>query len=78
MSFCDQQAILPQLATAGLLSTDTKTKAVGSIDADRSIELQRTYLRVFFDVVFGRLDADIAEAFERYAQPAAVPYQQPA
>ncbi|WP_301327234.1 alpha/beta hydrolase family protein [Nocardia amikacinitolerans] len=77
MSFCDQQAILSQLATAGLLSTDTKTKAVGSIDADRSIELQRTYLRVYFDVVFGRLDADVPDALERFAQPATVPYQQP-
>ncbi|MCP2279655.1 Acyl-CoA dehydrogenase, middle domain [Nocardia amikacinitolerans] len=77
MSFCDQQAILSQLATAGLLSTDTKTKAVGSIDADRSIELQRTYLRVYFDVVFGRLDADVSDALERFAQPATVPYQQP-
>lgn len=72
MSFCDQQAILPQLATAGLLLADTRTKAVGSIDADRSIELQRGYLRVYFDVVFGRVDADIIEAIEHL--PEVIPH----
>ncbi|WP_228002296.1 alpha/beta hydrolase family protein [Nocardia australiensis] len=73
MSFCDQQAILPQVAAAGLLAADTKTKAVGTIDAQRSIDLQRTYLRAYFDTVFGRHSVDIAETIQRLAQPEVIP-----
>lgn len=69
MSFSDQQTILPQLSAAGLLSTGEVTKAVGVIDPQRSIELQRTYLRTFFDAVFGRNGTGVAKAITTLAQP---------
>lgn len=69
MSFSDQQTILPQLTAAGLLPAETTTKAVGVIDPQRSIDLQRTYLRTFFDSVFGRNDTGIVEAITALAQP---------
>ncbi|MGX1774673.1 alpha/beta hydrolase [Nocardia brasiliensis] len=72
MSFSDQQTILPQLSTAGLLPAETKTKAVGAIDPQRSIDLQRTYLRTFFDTVFGRNNTGIIEAITTLAQPEVV------
>ncbi|MEU1547537.1 hypothetical protein [Nocardia sp. NPDC005745] len=74
MSFCDQQTILPQLTAAGLLSAETTTKAVGKIDPQRSIDLQRTYLRIFFDTVFGRNNTDVIEAITALAQPEVLPH----
>ncbi|MFC3960948.1 alpha/beta hydrolase family protein [Nocardia jiangsuensis] len=72
MSFCDQQLILARLAEAGLLAGAVRQKAVGGIDADRSIELQRTYLRTWFDAVFGR--GDLATTITGLARPEVVPY----
>jgi len=69
MSFSDQQTILPQLTAAGLLPAETTTKAVGVIDLQRSIDLQQTYLRTFFDTMFGRNDTGIVEAITALAQP---------
>ncbi|WP_330184983.1 hypothetical protein OHB26_16210 [Nocardia sp. NBC_01503] len=69
MSFCDQQTILPQLAAAGLLPADTNTKAVGRIDPQRSVELQRIYLRTFFDSAFNRNGTGVIEAITTLAQP---------
>lgn len=74
MSFSDQQTILSQLTSAGRLPAEMKTKAVGTINADRSIELQRTYLRVFFDAVFGRNGTNIAETIRGLAQPEVIPH----
>ncbi|MFI2280337.1 alpha/beta hydrolase family protein [Nocardia beijingensis] len=72
MSFCDQQLILARLAETGLLSGEIRQKAIGSIDPIRSIELQRTYLRTWFDTVFGR--GDLAAAITGLAQPEVMPY----
>lgn len=72
MSFCDQQLILARLAEAGLLAGEVRQKAVGGIDTSRSIELQRTYLRTWFDAVFGR--SDLTAALTSLAQPEVVPY----
>ncbi|MFE9787733.1 alpha/beta hydrolase family protein [Nocardia salmonicida] len=69
MSFSDQQTILPQLTTAGLLPAATTTKAVGVIDPQQSIDLQRTYLRTFFDSVFGRGNSGVIEAINSLDQP---------
>jgi dienelactone hydrolase len=74
MSFCDQQTILPQLTTAGLLSTESTTKAVGKIGPQRSIDLQRSYLRTFFDAVFGRNNTGIVEVITALAQPELLPH----
>ncbi|WP_148307055.1 alpha/beta hydrolase family protein [Nocardia nova] len=69
MSLCDQQAILPQLAAAGLLDPAKKIEAVGTIDPSRSIDLQRAYLAAYFDANFGRTDGDIPQLLARLAQP---------
>jgi predicted dienelactone hydrolase len=74
MSFCDQQTILPQLTAAGLLPTETTTKAAGKIDPQRSIDLQRNYLRTFFDAVFGRNSTGVIEAITALAQPEVLPH----
>ncbi|MFI6172219.1 alpha/beta hydrolase family protein [Nocardia sp. NPDC051052] len=73
MSFSDQQAILPQLTAAGLLPADVTARTVGTIDANRSIDLQRNYLRTYFDVVFGRRGGDIVETIRNLAQPEVFP-----
>ncbi|MGW0002986.1 alpha/beta hydrolase family protein [Nocardia grenadensis] len=77
MSFCDQQAILPQLAAAGLLPADTVTRTVGGIDPDRSIDLQRDYLRAYFDAAFGRIGTDIVGTITGLAQPEMLPHPLP-
>ncbi|MFF2395551.1 MULTISPECIES: alpha/beta hydrolase family protein [unclassified Nocardia] len=69
MSFSDQQTILPQLTAAGLLPATTTAKAVGGIDPQRSIDLQRTSLRTFFDAVFGRSAGGVVEAIDNLDQP---------
>ncbi|MGW5218030.1 alpha/beta hydrolase family protein [Nocardia sp. NPDC004085] len=74
MSFCDQQTILPQLTAAGLLSAETTTKAVGKIDSQRSIDLQRIYLRTFFDAVFGQNNVSVVDAITALAQPEVLPH----
>lgn len=74
MSFCDQQVILPQLAMAGLIPVDTATRTVGGIDPDRSIALQRNYLRAYFDAAFGRIGTDIIETITSLAQPEMLPH----
>ncbi|NKX86892.1 alpha/beta hydrolase family protein [Nocardia coubleae] len=72
MSFCDQQLILARLADTGLLPDEVRQKAVGAIDPARSIDLQRTYLRTWFDTVFGR--ADLTTTVTGLAQPEVMPY----
>ncbi|QIS18829.1 hypothetical protein F6W96_11500 [Nocardia terpenica] len=69
MSFNDEQIILPQLTAAGLLSPTITRSILGSVDPNRSIDLQRTYLRAYFDLAFGRTDGDIAGTIEHLAQP---------
>lgn len=73
MSFSDQQTILPQLVAAGLLPADVTAQTVGTIDANRSIDLQRTYLRTYFDAVFGRSGRDIVGMIKSLAQPEVFP-----
>lgn len=73
MSFCDQQVILPQLAAAGLIPAGTTTRTVGSIDPIRSIDLQRDYLRAYFDAVFGRIGTGIIETVTSLARPEMLP-----
>lgn len=73
MSFSDQQAILPQLVAAGLLPGETAAQVVGSIDPNRSIDLQRDYMRAFFDAVFGRSGPGIVETLTGLARPEVVP-----
>ncbi|WP_327145784.1 alpha/beta hydrolase family protein [Nocardia sp. NBC_01327] len=74
MSFTDEQVIVAQLATAGLVGTDLRNQAIGPIDATRSIDLQRSYLLAYFDAVFGRSDMSPAETIQRLAQPEMLPH----
>ncbi|WP_368854168.1 alpha/beta hydrolase family protein [Nocardia nova] len=74
MSLCDQQVILPQLAAAGLLEPAETAEAVGTIDAARSIDLQRAYLLAYFDANFNRSGADIPQTLARLAQPEMLPH----
>ena len=55
--------MLPQLVTAGLLPAAAATSVVGTIDPQESVNLQRTYLRTFFDAAFAsqNITAAIAE-----------------
>lgn len=69
MSFNDVGLILPQLTTAGLLPATTTESIVGNADPGRSIDLQRTYLRAYFDLTFARTDGDLAETIRHLAQP---------
>ncbi|UQA97188.1 alpha/beta hydrolase family protein [Streptomyces halobius] len=48
-SFVDNQALLPQAPGAFGMSPDQLVHALGTIDPNRSIEIQRTYLAAFFD-----------------------------
>lgn len=74
MSLCDQQIILPQLTTAGLLEPAKKAEAVGTIDTARSIDLQRAYLLAYFDATFSQPGTDIAQTLARLAQPEMLPH----
>ncbi|WP_196054582.1 alpha/beta hydrolase family protein [Nocardia aurantiaca] len=74
MSLTDEQVIVSALATAGLLSADVKNEAIGSIDASRSVDLQRSCLLAYFDAVFGRSDTSPAEIIKRLAQPEILPH----
>ena len=65
-SFDDQQVVLPQLVSAGLLSADNCASAVGTIDARQSLTLQRTYLRTFFGTAFANIN--IAAAIAKIAR----------
>lgn len=60
-SFCDNQLILPVLAAAGIVPADFDTEMVGTIDSRNSLDLQRGYLRTFFDTTLGRY-GDIAKS----------------
>ncbi|MFF0608053.1 alpha/beta hydrolase family protein [Nocardia tengchongensis] len=61
LSFCDNQLIVPALAGAGIVPADFAAKLVGTIDPRNSLDLQRVYLRAFFDTTLGRY-ADLATA----------------
>ncbi|NNH71383.1 hypothetical protein HLB23_16180 [Nocardia uniformis] len=74
MSFNDVGLILPQLTANGLLPTATTQSIVGGVDPAHSIDLQRTYLRTYFDLSFGRADGDIAELISVLAQPGIYPH----
>ncbi|WP_162958100.1 alpha/beta hydrolase family protein [Nocardia yunnanensis] len=56
LSFCDDQLIVPALAAAGIVPGDFAPKVVGTIAPQDSLDVQRGYLRTFFDTIFGRFD----------------------
>ncbi|MEC3920008.1 alpha/beta hydrolase family protein [Nocardia sp. CDC160] len=56
LSFCDNQAIVPALTAAGIMPADFAAKVVGTIAPQDSLDLQRAYLRTFFDTTFGRYE----------------------
>lgn len=56
LSFSDNQLIVPALAAAGIVPADFAAKVVGTIAPQDSLDLQRVYLRTFFDTTFGRYD----------------------
>ncbi|WP_157126470.1 alpha/beta hydrolase family protein [Nocardia mikamii] len=74
MSLCDQQIVLPQLTAAGLLEPAEKAEAVGTIDAARSLDLQRATLLAYFDTNFSRAVPDIPQMLARIAQPEMLPH----
>ena len=55
-SFCDNQLIVPALAAASVVPADFTPKMVGTITPRDSLDLQRGYLRTFFDTTLGRYD----------------------
>jgi hypothetical protein len=70
MSFDDQQVILPQLVDARLLPATRARSAIGWIAPNRSLDLQRTYLRTFFQAAFN--NADIPDALTGLDYPEVV------
>ncbi|WP_158607777.1 alpha/beta hydrolase family protein [Nocardia panacis] len=68
MSFSDLQVVLSQLAAAGVVPHEDAAKSIGTIPVTDSIDLQRGYLRTFFNTNFGRL-ADSAQAPWQLAHP---------
>ncbi|MFJ4651669.1 alpha/beta hydrolase family protein [Nocardia sp. NPDC088792] len=60
-SFCDNQLIIPALTAEGIVPADFATRVVGTIAPATSLDLQRGYLRTFFDTALGRYD-DLADA----------------
>ncbi|MEU1209216.1 alpha/beta fold hydrolase [Nocardia sp. NPDC005825] len=71
-SFCDNQLLAPVLASAGILPADFVTAMVGTIDPHDSLDLQRGYLRTFFDTALGRYN-DLAQAPTTLLHPEMVP-----
>ncbi|MFE3797228.1 hypothetical protein KHQ06_13825 [Nocardia tengchongensis] len=61
LSFCDNQLIVPALGATGIVPADFAAKLVGTIDPRNSLDLQRVYLRAFFDTTLGRY-GDLATA----------------
>ncbi|MFE6858515.1 alpha/beta hydrolase family protein [Nocardia sp. NPDC057668] len=74
MSLTDGQIIVTALADAGLFPSDMKDIAVGPIDPNRSVGLQRSYLLTYFDAVFGRSTGNPIEIIGRLAQPEMLPH----
>lgn len=71
-SFCDNQLIVPVLAAAGIVPADFAAKMVGTIDPRDSLDLQRGYLRGFFDTTLGRYD-DLPKAPDTLLHPEMIP-----
>ncbi|WP_157762759.1 alpha/beta hydrolase [Nocardia yamanashiensis] len=74
MAFNDVGQILPQLVTGGLLAQATSESIIGNSDPRRVLDLQRTYLRAYFDLAFGRTEGDIADTITHLAQPGIYPH----
>ncbi|MFI5776087.1 alpha/beta hydrolase family protein [Nocardia sp. NPDC051570] len=72
LSFCDNQLIVPPLAAAGITSSENAAQLVGTIDPRDSLDLQRGYLRTFFDTTLGRYD-DLPQAPVTLLHPEMVP-----
>ncbi len=72
LSFCDDQLIVPSLAAAGIVPADFAAEAVGTIDPQDSLDLQRGYLRTFFDTTFGRYD-DLTQTPAQVLHPGMIP-----
>ncbi|MFI6172449.1 alpha/beta hydrolase family protein [Nocardia sp. NPDC051052] len=71
-SFCDNQLIAAPLVAAGVVSSAAASQLVGTIDPRSSIDLQRSYLRGFFDMTLGRYD-DLPQAPANFLHPEMVP-----
>ncbi|MQY24310.1 alpha/beta hydrolase family protein [Nocardia macrotermitis] len=72
LSFCDNQLIVSALATAAGTSPAITAQLVGTIDPRDSLDLQRGYLRTFFDTTFGRYD-DLVRAPGTLLHPEMIP-----
>lgn len=72
LSFTDNQLIVPALAAAGIVPADLAAKLVGTIDPRNSLDLQRGYLRTFFDTALGRYE-DLATAPATLLHPEMIP-----
>ncbi|MFD3747485.1 alpha/beta hydrolase family protein [Nocardia sp. NPDC058633] len=55
-SFCDSPLIAAALVAAGLVPAAVAAQMVGTIDPRKSLDVQRDYLRGFFDTALGRYD----------------------
>ncbi|WP_198037110.1 hypothetical protein [Nocardia sp. BMG51109] len=72
LAFCDNQLIVPALATAAGAPSAVASRLVGTIDPRDSLELQRGYLRTFFDTTLGRYD-NLVQAPATLLHPEMVP-----
>ncbi|MDN2496001.1 hypothetical protein FHY52_04715 [Nocardia nova] len=61
VAFCDNQLIVPALAAAAIVPARFAAEMVGTLDPQDSLDLQRGYLRTFFDTTLGRYD-DLSRA----------------
>ena len=72
LSFCDNQLIVPPLAAAADTPPTITSQLVGTIEPRDSLDLQRGYLRTFFDTTLGRYD-DLVQAPANVLRPEMVP-----
>jgi predicted dienelactone hydrolase len=64
-SFNDSEVFLPQLAAALGLTPDQVAEQIGTLDPHRSVAIQRTYLRAFFDKHLRRRDSHLFRGPDR-------------
>ncbi|WP_405164008.1 hypothetical protein OG203_02475 [Nocardia sp. NBC_01499] len=72
LSFCDNQLIAAPLVAAGLIPSAVAAQLVGTIDPRVSLDLQRGYLRSFFDTTLGRYN-DLTQTPATLLHPEMVP-----
>jgi hypothetical protein len=64
---------VPQLVAAGLLPDAKVRSAIGTIEPGQSIDLQRTYLRTYFDAALG--NDNVSDALGRLVYPEIVAHR---